>query len=110
MKGESPEAIDPILKRYNIDPSDYKTIREFQAAIRAAFSKAEGKSVSLNAGLMVAASEYFQRTQFSFPKYDIKRVTFYIYGIPQVRYVVPLHPGLWGYPKTAEYVREQMEA
>jgi hypothetical protein len=99
----SPEVIDRILKRYNIDPADYQTITAFQAAIRAQIGR-------LNLGLMASASQYFKATQFSFPKYNVTRVTYLRLGEPQIRYGIPGQPGLWGYPAAAAYVIAEMEA
>jgi hypothetical protein len=94
--------VEDVLKRYNIDPADYRTIREFQAAIRA-------KIGSLRGGFNTLASSYFQRTQFSFPKYDVNRITYTAYEQAQVRYIIPGAKGLFGYPKAAQYVIMRME-
>ena len=98
----SPEAIDRILKRYNIDPADYKTIRQFQSALRA-------KIGSLNRGILDSTSQYFKATQFSFPKYNVTRVQFRRLGAREIRYGLPGRPGLWSYQNAAAYVVEQME-
>ena len=97
------EEVERILKRYNIDPNDYKTIREFQAAIR-------DKIGTLHGPILNAASQYFQKTQFSFPKYNVTRTSYIRQGSPQVRYGIPGMRGLFGYPAAARYVMEQMQA
>jgi hypothetical protein len=102
MVNASPEAIDRILKRYNINPDDYRTITAFQNALRE-------KIGALNRGLMASMSQYFRETQFSFPKYNVTRLTYESLGTPTVRYGIPGQRGLFGYTRAAQYVMEAME-
>ena len=93
------------LDRVDIDPSDYNTIRDLQAAVR---EETRGKVLTM--AQMSAISTYFTETQINFVRYGVKTVTYTWYGRETARYILPEQRGLFGYASAVRYTMEQAAA
>ena len=93
---------EAALKRIGVDPSDYKQVSLFQAALRE-------KIGSLTRNQQGAFSNVFRNLTQNFPKYGVKTVTYQYAGKTYTRYVLPEQRGLFGYVKANAYIEAQME-
>lgn len=95
-----PAELDSALARMHINPNDYTSIRDLQAALRE-------KLGVLTKGQMDLTSAYFTETRISFKAQGVQVVQFERLGVPTIRYNLPGFKGLFNFRSAVAFVQSK---